>query len=402
MHSFNLNAIHLGYLSSTYFFADALAIIPAGLLLDRFSIRRVMLIVMSLCVLSVYVFATTHNLYAAFVARAIVGMGNAFAFLGSMQLAARWLPSKRLALGMGLIITTIMIGGIIAQTPLTLLAHAIDWRGAMIVNASVGLALLLYMFYAVQDAPIGKNLNEGIDATATVFSKLWRSMKKPQNWFCSSFTAFMNVPITLLGELWGIMYLTQTRHFPMTTAANIASMMFVGMIIGAPAMGWFSDKIGKRKTPMMTSAFLILLVVIAIAYLPISSAFALGVLFFFLGLLSSAQVLSYPTMAESNSLAMTGTALSIVAIMLNLVSFAAQPLYGWLMHTQAYTQNAAGKITYSSASFDVAMALLPIAFIISFVFSYYIKETFCKPYTADSAESDEAASSMMRESAAEI
>ena len=380
MHDFHINTIHVGYLSSTYFFADALAIIPAGLLLDRYSIRKVVLVAMSLCVISVYVFASTHDIYTALIARAIAGFSNAFAFLSSMQLAARWLPSKRLALGIGLIITIIMIGGIIAQTPLALLVQAVGWRGAMLVNASLGLVFLLYMFYILQDKPETMVLTTHIDDTATVFSKLWISMKKPQNWLCSGYTAFMNVPISLLGELWGIMYLTQTRHLSMTTATNITSMMFIGMIIGSPSMGWLSDKIQRRQRPMFIAACFILLIVLAIAYLNIHSIFVLGLLFFLLGLLSSAQVLSYPTMAESNTLAMTGTALSIVAIMLNLVSFFAQPLFGWLMHTQPVTYNAAGKIMYSSASFEIAMIILPVAFVISLVIAWYIRETHCLPY----------------------
>jgi MFS family permease len=380
MHAFDMNSVSLGYLSATYFIAGALFIIPAGLLLDRFSIRRIALIVMALCVLSVYLFAITHSLVLAFATRAIVGIGNTFAFLASMQLAARWLPARRLALGMGLIITTIMLGGIIAQAPLTLLMGAIGWRGATAVNASLGLVFLVYCFYALQDAPDPHAAHHPSEAASTVLLKFWSSMKKPQNWLCSSYTGFMNMPIAILGELWGTMYLTHTRHFSMATAATISSMMFFGMIIGAPALGWLSDHLQRRKAPMIVSAILILFIVIAIAYLPIGSALALMALFFLLGFFSSAQTLGYPTIAESNSLAMSGTSLSIAAIVLNVISFIAQPFYGWLMHTQPVTYNAAGKIVYSAASFEVAMILLPAAFIFSLISAFYIKETHCKPF----------------------
>ncbi len=369
----------LGYLSSSYFFADALFIIPAGILLDRYSTRTITLIVMTACVISTYVFASTHSYTIALVCRAITGAGNAFAFLASMQLAARWLPPKRLALGIGLIITIIMLGGIIAQTPLTLLIKNIGWRKAILGNASVGLVFLAYMWIVLRDYPKGSK--PARPKGQRLFTNLLLSVRSKQNWLCGSYTGFMNLPISLLGELWGVIYLTQARHLSTTQAANIASMMFIGMIIGSPAMGWLSDKFQRRRTPMVVSAALILIVVLLITYANISSVSILMALFFFLGLLASAQVLSYPTIAESNPATVTGTAMSIVAIMLNLASFIAQPLFGALM------DGGSGKVTvkataiYAPSDFYLAMLLLPAAFLISLILAAFIKETFCKPFS---------------------
>jgi MFS family permease len=379
LHSFNIHSTALGYLSSSYFFADALFIIPAGILLDRYSIRKIALVMMTLCVLATFTFAATSSYPLAMLCRAITGAGNAFAFLASMQLASRWLPPKRLALGIGLVITIIMVGGMAAQAPLTLVMHAVGWRGAMLINAGIGLAFLIYMFYMMQDFSAGKEHKANKDSHQHLFSNLIASAKNPQNWYCGSFTAFMNLPISLLGELWGIMYLSKAHHFSDTTAASIAGMIFFGMLIGSPAMGWLSDKIKRRRRPMIVCAILILIVVLIIIYSGINSAILLGLLFFLLGLLASAQVISYPTIAESNPLTITGTSMSVVAIMLNLVSFIAQPLFGWLMHLRHPASAVGHSAIYTVSDFHLAMLLLPLAFIISLLLAVKVKETFCEP-----------------------
>jgi MFS family permease len=130
---------------------------------------------------------------------------------------------------------------------------------------------------------------------------------------------------------------------------------------------------------MIVCAILILIVVLIIIYSGINSAILLGLLFFLLGLLASAQVISYPTIAESNPLTITGTSMSVVAIMLNLVSFIAQPLFGWLMHLRHPASAVGHSAIYTVSDFHLAMLLLPLAFIISLLLAVKVKETFCEP-----------------------
>jgi MFS family permease len=379
MASFHMSPGQLGFMSSSYFFADALFIIPAGILLDRFSIRKISLIVMSLCVLATFVFAMTHNAYVAMLCRAITGAGNAFAFLASMQLATRWLPSKRLAFGIGLIITVIMIGGIIAQTPLTLLTSWLHWRGATLVNASVGVVFLVYMFWILADDPSHRHLRSNLSHQG-LLTNLIASMRNAQNWLCATFTGLINLAISIMGELYGVMYLTQAQHLSKITATNIAGLMFIGMIVGSPLMGLISDRLARRKLPMLVGAVCILFTVLLIAYTGRHGAGVLSILFFALGFFASCQVLSYPTIAESNPGAITGTSMSIVGIMLNLLSFFAQPLFGLLMRAGPSVGAKHLVSHYGASHFAIAMLILPLAFLIALMLVFKIKETFCRPY----------------------
>lgn len=383
--AFHIQAAQLGNLSGAYFLADAIALIPVGILLDRMSTKLLMLIFMSLCVLSTFMFAYTHIFGVAVLSHAIAGIGNAVAFLGSMQLAARWLAHKHLAMGMGLIITIGMIAGVVAQTPFTLLIQHVGWRDAVMTNAISGIAILIIMAFALKDRP-QQSQRYTRDNEFSIFKQIKIVARKPQNWICGIYTTFMYFPVVILGELWGVMYLTQTRGLATTQATNITGMIFLGMIFGSPILGWCSDKMNRRRIPMTITAIATFAIIIAIIYMPTLSVSNLLVLFFALGFFACGQVLSFPTVAESNRPALTSSALSIVAISLNLGSAIVQPIFGWIMHWHyPSTQHVAH---YLAKDYLAAMMLLPIVLAITILLSLKVRETFCQQVAKAKSETN--------------
>ena len=136
----NLSATEFGYLSSTYLLADVIFLLPAGMLLDRFSVRRV-LTALFLCLLGTAGFAKSTSLTGAALCHFLSGIGNAFCFLSCIMLISRWFPKERQAFVVGLMITIGMLGGVVAQLPFSLLAETLTWRAALMIDASVGVAL---------------------------------------------------------------------------------------------------------------------------------------------------------------------------------------------------------------------------------------------------------------------
>lgn len=374
--AFHLQAAELGNLSGAYFLADAFVLIPTGLLLDRFSVKFLMLLVMAACVITTIFFAYTHSYFVAIAAHAIAGIGNAFAFLGSMTLASRFLSRKGLALGMGLIITIGMIAGVVSQTPFTLLITSIGWRHAVMVNGLSGIAIFAFMYFALKDRP--ENASESAHPTSQIslIQQFVIVARNPQNWICGTYTTLMYLPIVILGELWGVMYLTQARGFSALQATAITGMIFLGMMLGSPVLGWLSDRLSRRKMPMTITAIVLLAIVLWVIYDPSLSTGALMALFFALGFFACGQVISYPTMAESNPPQLTGSALSIVAIVLNVGSAITQPLFGWVMH---WHYPATQHITrYTAQDYQAAIVILPVVLVISIGLSLRVRETYCR------------------------
>ena len=246
VNEFSLTPEQLGYLSAFYFYANLIFLFPAGLLLDRFSTRRIILTTMLICITGTFLFSLSQNFWQAAFSRFITGIGSAFCFLSAIRLASRWFPIEKMALIAGLIVTLAMAGGIVAQTPITMLSEWIGWRHTILIDGMVGIILFAVIFIFVQDYNCeNKNFTENTLSPPSPIN-FWLNLKlsylNPQNWFCGIYTSLMNSPIAILGSLWGSLYLEKKHFMEPKNAATISAMIFIGTIIGSPFFGAFSPK----------------------------------------------------------------------------------------------------------------------------------------------------------------
>lgn len=384
MQSFSLNATQLGALSANYFYSNLIFLFPAGLILDRFSTRKIILTAMFICVFGTFMFALATNVYLAQVFRFLTGIGSAFCFLSCIRLATRWFPSRRMALVSGLIVTMAMIGGTVAQTPFTKLTAMLGWRDAVMIDAALGVIIIGIIWTFVTDYPPGYQQNMEQDKANISAIGFWRSLRVSylnlQNWLCGIYTSMMNLPISLLGALWGGLYLQQVHKFSATDASFITSMIFVGTIIGSPLAGWISDHLSLRRMPMIIGALLALCVIALIMYLPFHSIATLMALFFILGLVTSTQVISYPTVAESNSRLFTASSVSVVSFTTISGYAISQPLFGYLMDLHWNHLVTHRQAIYTNHDFHTAMLILPVGFFIAMIATLFIRETHCQQH----------------------
>lgn len=384
MRTFAINATQLGQLSSMYFYANIAFLFVAGPLLDRYSTRTIILIALAICVGGTFAFANATTYHWAAVFRSLTGIGSAFCFLSCIRLATRWFPSHRLALVAGLIVTMAMAGGMVAQTPMTLLVEHYGWRHALYVDAALGLFIVFAIIFFVKDYPAEEHQHQAADHEQLNHLGYWKSYKlaflNPQNWLGGIYTSLLNLPIFIIGALWGSLYLKQVHHLTRTQAADVTMMVFLGTVIGSPIAGWISDRIKRRKRPMVIGAIASLALILAIIYLPNLSFNNLLILFFGLGLITSTQVISYPTIAENNPSALTATAVSVISICAIGGGAIFQPLFGWIMDRQGDSVIRHHLHVYSTADYHTAILIIPIAFVVALLATLFIHETHCRPY----------------------
>lgn len=364
MKDFQVSAAELGHLSAFYFYGNVALLLPAGILLDRTSVRKIILFSMGLIIFAVFLFSFTHHFWIAALARLMTGVGGVFCMLASIRLATRWFPPERMALVIGLIVTIAMIGGMIAQTPFTLLIEKMGWRQALLFDGVLGLLLFSIIFLFVKDYPPYYDITQekGHLSLLGFWASLRLALMNKQNWLGGVYTSLLNLPIFLLGGLWGNIYLVQVHHLTPIQASYACSMIFVGTIIGSPIIGWLSDYLRLRKAPMLLFAVFSFITILLMMLLPQVNLFIAITLFLLLGFFTSAQIITYPLIAESNPIAITATASAINSFLIMSGGFT-QPLFGWLMQIGNQT----------------AMSIIPIGFLIGFFAALFLKETHCKP-----------------------
>lgn len=383
MHAFNINAFQLGLMSSFYFVSNVIFLFLAGVLLDRFATRKLILTALGICALGTSIFAVAGSLWMGIVARFLMGIGSAFCFLSVIRLASRWFPPRRMALVTGVIVTMAMTGGMLAQTPMTWLVNSMTWREAVMVVAMLGAVFFIIIYCLVEDYPADHHEQHTKEQAFIEQIGYLESMKMAyghwRNWMGGIYSGLMNLPVGILGGLWGTIYLMHVHSLTHTQAATISMMLFVGAIIGAPLAGWMSDRIGQRRPLMFVGAVISLLVMLTILFSSHLSITVWMILFFILGLVTSTQVISYALVAESSERVLTATSVSTVNISTQTGNLLMQPVFGFLMDLHQWYRLGHTSHHFIPSDFSWGIWLFPIAFALAYLSVLLLRETYCCP-----------------------
>ncbi len=367
---FKIGPKEIGLLSSIYFYANVICIIPAGLLLDRFSIRKLMSVNMMLVILGTLLFAFADNLFIAGLGRFLCGVTMAFGLIICLKLASLCLPSKNMALASSLIVTIGMLGAVVAQTPLAFLVSYYGWRSALLFVAALGIVIMVVLWSVIRQ-PEEKQQQ----ADANILGSLWKVIKEKQNWTSGLFISLVNLPIAIFGALFGVSFLTAIYKISPMQGASITSMLFWGMIFASPLFGWLSDVMRRRKILMFIGGILCLFFMILALYSNNLGTAGLHILFFLIGFTSASQVIGYPVIAESNPPQTTGTGLSLAAILIMGLGFGiGHPVVGALLDWNLKVAANTPALAYHNT-----FILVPIGIAIGIVMLLFMKETYCSP-----------------------
>lgn len=377
MNDYQIKADKIGWLTSIYYVSNVLFLFVAGVVLDRFPIKRVILLAMSLCVISTFIFSWSESYYLTMLCRFLTGIGSAFCFLGPVRLAAQWFPPQRMALVTGAIVTMAMTGGMIAQYPLTLLIKQVGWRAAVHDVGMVGLAMLILMALWIKEKPQKKH-HEDAEAHLSIINTAKKVYFNPLFLRAALYTSLMNMAIAVFGAMMGTAYLEKRLMLGAEQASLINSILFFGAIIGGPVIGAISDKSGKRLLPMKIGALLSLLVALMALYLPIPYSMMM-VLFFLLGFFTSAQVISYALVAENSPPAITATAVSVISILTQGGYILYQNLFTQLLVHYNGTGTETAASDYSLTAYQHAGLILPVGLVIALLVILNLKD---KPHSS--------------------
>ena len=154
MTAYNFDAVTLGSIMSFYYIGYVMMQIPAGIILDRIGVRIPVVASILMCSLGVLLFAIASNAMILSIARLLMGVGSAFAFLSNVKVASLWFDPKRMPLFIGLTFAAGTLGAKVAGSPLVYLLDAIGWQSALQVLAVGGGVLALTSWFVVKDVKL--------------------------------------------------------------------------------------------------------------------------------------------------------------------------------------------------------------------------------------------------------
>lgn len=380
MRSYNIGAIGLGTLAGFYFFAYTMMQLPAGVLYDRFGPRKLIPFATFLCAMGAIFFSTTKLLILADLGRFMMGFGSAFSFIGTILLISRWFPAKYFAILAGIAQMMSSAGAVFGEAPLAAAIHHFGWRHSMVFLGIIGVILAIAAWIVIRDFPEGarpeKVKNKG---TSQVLQGLGQVLRRWQTWHIAIYSFFIWAPIVVFAALWGVPFIAELFHTSVAVASSALSMVWIGIGLGSPLLGWVSEKLGVRCLPLTVSAVIGLVSSTAIVYAPDLSFVTMYFLLFLFGVAAAGQSLSFAVIQDKTDPKYMGTAIGFNNMAVVAGGMLFQPLVGFLLHVFWQGTMLNGTRYYSVLTYKKALWILPVCYLGAMIFSWlFIKETNCR------------------------
>ncbi|MGD9107650.1 MAG: MFS transporter [Gammaproteobacteria bacterium] len=378
MRHFQVSAFSIGTLSAFLYYAYIGMQLPVGALFDFCRTRLLLTFATFLCGISCILFACTDSIIAAEVFRFLLGVGSAFAFVGTLKIAGMWFAPSRFGVLASSTQALGMLGAALGVGPLSLVVITLGWRQTIWIIGGILLLLALLIGIILRDRKITKTVTEGAipKIETSIFNDFKILLKNPQLWLNALIIGCMYAPTGAFAELWGPSYLHRVNNWHLAIAANAVSVIFIGWAIGGPIIGWASDFFQLRKPIIIFTLISSLLFMLLILYLPNISIPTMFVLLFYYGFCNAGTATAYAIAKEISPSKTIATAIAFTNMFSILIGSALQPIIGLfldLSHNKVVINNVP---YYSTHDYKLAMLTLPGCLIVGLIAVIFLKESY--------------------------
>jgi predicted MFS family arabinose efflux permease len=286
---FQIQASDYGLLSSMYYIGYAGAQIPIAILLDKYGTKKVVPICVLICAIANFGFVHAESWEIAMFSRFLIGLASAVGFLGTSKVISTVFPAEAYAKMVGYSFTVGLLGAVYGGKPVA--SMMMKWGWVRVLDGATFVCLFLSICLAVVFRRIPKS--KGVDSKIRI-SDLRHVLRHPALVILAVCNLLMVGPLEGFADVWSISYFTKVFSIQKNEAAGIASMIFVGMLVGGPLLAYVSDRCrGYFKVTALCGAFMSLIFSAMLVLgnsIPMS---ALYVLMFMVGILCCYQVLIF-------------------------------------------------------------------------------------------------------------
>jgi MFS family permease len=385
MQAFGATAAIVGLLSATYFYAYGALMIPAGVLVDRLGVRWVVAAGGLVMGVGTLLMALAPASVVLFAGRFLVGTGASVTFVGALKIAAAWFPASYFATLSAATAAAGVLGGLVGTAPLAWLATGLGWRGALAVVGVVTLGGAALCVVLVHDRPPdGAGAVPPAPAWPAVLAGLGRVLANPHTW--PPFLAFFFLySATNNLFFWVVPYLRDVYGLGMTDAALYATATSLALLVAGPLTGFVSDRVLRRRrlpytilTAVQFGAWLVF--VLTLGRLPLGTLYAL---FFGMGLVGGAFVLTWPLGREVNPPELAGIAVAAVNLGAFVGAALTQGPLGALLDARWAGETLAGARVYPVEAYRASFAASAVLILCASLTSLFFRETHGRNVYAD-------------------
>jgi MFS family permease len=225
--------------------------VPAGLLLDRFGSRTLIVCGAALMATGQLTLAFTESLPIAIAARAVLGLGDALTFISVLRLVPHWFTPRQVPLVTQLTGICGQLGQVLSAIPFFAVLTASGWTTAYVSVAALGLVSMVLTLALVQNAPGGHVIDDNttsIRETLASVKTVWLRPGTRLGFFTHMGTQFS---VTVFALMWGVPYLTVGQGISTHVAGTLLTVSVVAAIAAGILIGIFTGRHPHRRSRLV-------------------------------------------------------------------------------------------------------------------------------------------------------
>ncbi|MGB5984173.1 MAG: MFS transporter [Desulfobacterales bacterium] len=341
----------LGLLTAAYFITFAAAQLPLGILLDRFGPRRIEAALLLIAAAGAVIFSQAQSLAGLVIGRGLIGLGVSACLMAAFTAYARWFPAARLPLINSFQMTAGGLGVLTATTPVQAALKVTDWRGIFLLLAAITLAAAIGIIAVVpRRQAVGTQIRLSDQLRGTL-----EILKTPLFWQIVPWATLSQASMMSLQGLWTGPWLRDVAGLGRDQSARVLMGMALGMVAGYLAMGFISDRLGRRAIPPRRVAAwgmaLFLVTQGMILWVPLIPTWLVWIAFTFFG---TSGILCYADLSQRFPTHMTGRANTALNLLVFIAAFALQWGIGVVLDQWPRTPQGG----YAPQGYQVAFTIL--------------------------------------------
>ncbi len=225
--------------------------VPAGLLLDRFGSKTLIVSGAALMASGQLVLAFTESLPAAISARAVLGLGDAVTFISVLRLVPHWFTTRQVPLVTQLTGICGQLGQVLSAIPFFAILAGTGWTTAYVSVAALGVLSMVLTVALVQNAPDGHVVDSetmSIRETLSSVKTVWLRPGTRLGFFTHMGTQFS---VTVFALMWGVPYLTAAQGVSTHVAGSLLTVSVVAAIGSGIVIGIFTGRHPHRRSRLV-------------------------------------------------------------------------------------------------------------------------------------------------------
>ncbi len=369
-----LSVAQVGAIAAVYTWVLAACQFFSGSLLDRLGARRVLPVCIALVTLGIFLFANASSFGMLLLSQVVIAIGACAGFVGAGYVGGQWFGMAKFSFMFGLVQFAASLFSAFGQNLLSFLLAQQPWRSVFNEIGILGIGLFVLGVLFIRDAtPPPSKPGEGVGTFLRTLGRNLAAVARIRHvWIAALFGAMCFGSMLSLGVVWGPK-LMMARGLEPATATWTASLLWLGLAAGCLAIPAWSDRLRRRKLPIVLGTLGQLASIVLILYVPSMNVPVAMALCFLFGFANAVHMLAFSTAGDVVGPDQIGTSAAIVNGTMFIMGGILISRPG--MRVGAWQQAHDGQIDYLSLARFAALPLL-VALALALVLALVIKETY--------------------------